>query len=450
MKLLAGNPREVNLKQLIRDQVQGDYVYMYPPRQAYRPMAPATLETAVQQSLAATVDQPLNLYLHFPFCRQICGFCNLYSVNIRSDDPFAEYVDLLDRELAYWSMLVRGRTVSTIYLGGGTPSILPVAQLDRCLGNIERALGLDRSDVAEVALEVAPDTVDAVKLRQLQAIGITRVNLGLQTTSDEGLHQIGRRHGFSLARQRIESALESGFANVCVDVIYGLPEQTVDQWRATVKEVLNLGASTVCAYPLTLRPNTGFSRRELTICGATQYQKYEIALELLSNAGYQQETHVRYVIAGRGGYLQKSNHWAGQDIVGVGAGARGYLRHCDYRNGYSILRRRAALESYRSRILDGQRPFVDGIALDRDERIRRHVILGLLELDLSWFDHEHSVNVRDVFATELFELARLGLIEDDGAYLRLTGQGRKYRDIVVQRFFSDDVWQRIAAFDYCE
>src|SRR5581483_7688069 len=159
-------------------------------------------ESAVIGSLEETANQPLNLYVHFPFCRQICGFCNLYSVNVGSDESFADYIELLDREMSYWAALVNGRPISTIYLGGGTPSLLPAKALDSCLQNIERAFGTCRIDVEEVALEVAPDTVDAIKLRELQSIGITRVNLGLQTTSDDGLHLIGRRHDYALARQR--------------------------------------------------------------------------------------------------------------------------------------------------------------------------------------------------------------------------------------------------------
>ena len=164
----------------------------------------------------------------------------------------------------------------------------------------------------------------------MRDIGITRVNLGLQTTSDEGLHRIGRRHGFVLARKSIENAIASGFKNVCVDLIYGLPEQSDSDWRNIVLDVLELRPPTICAYPLTLRPNTGFARKGMTLIGSQQYSKYEIALQLLGEAGYAQETHVRYIIPGVGGYRQKENHWAGQDIIGIWSGCcRGYLRYCD-------------------------------------------------------------------------------------------------------------------------
>jgi len=450
MKLLADSPELVDVVQLIEDGVQGDYIYMYPPRQSYYAIQTDRLERLIRGSLSETMHQPVNIYLHFPFCRQICAFCNLYSVTARPGEQFGAYVDLLEREIDQWSQLIAHRKVDTIYIGGGTPSIFPVSELERCLEKLENSLGTPRSMVAEVALEVAPDTVDDIKLRDLSSIGITRVNLGLQTTSDEGLHQIGRRHGFSLARERIMSALGAGFGNVCVDLIYGLPGQTVNQWQAIVGEVAMMGIPTICAYPLTLRPNTGFSRKHITLVGAEQYQKYDSAREILTQAGYAQETHVRYVVPGQGGYLQKQNHWAGQDVIGIGAGARGYLRDCDYRNGYSIRRRRDALEAYRSHVLAGRWPFTAGFQLEREERMRRRVVLGLLGLDRIQFKEEFGVDAIQVFADPFARLEGLGLVEVMLDHIALTESGRKYRDLIVQLFFSPEVWKRIKEFDYME
>ena len=450
MKLLADTPDRFDLAQLIKDQVQGDYIYMYPPRQAYRAMDPADLAGPVQASLSRMPGQPLNLYLHFPFCRQICGFCNLYSVATSLGADYSGYVGLLAREMAQWAQLTAGRQIDTIYLGGGTPSVLPVQQLDRCLASLENAFGLTRASVPEIAIEVAPDTVDEVKLREMREIGITRVNLGLQTTSDDGLHQIGRRHGFSLARKRIEDALSSGYDNVCVDLIYGLPEQDVADWQSIVRDVLAFEAPTVCAYPLTLRPNTGFSRRNLDLVGAEQYSKYEVAREMLGQAGYAQETHVRYIKPGVGGYRQKANHWAGQDILGMGAGGRGYLHSCDYRNGYSIKRRRSALEAYAASLAEDRSPYNAGIVLTTDERMRRQVILGLLDLDRARFRAEFGIDVADRFPGEFQDLHDLGLARITDDRVQLTESGRKYRDLIAQMFFSRDVWHLIRDFDYME
>lgn len=450
MKLLAETPEKVDIEMLIRDQVQGDYIYMYPPRQAYYPMSRDWLEGLIRSSLERTASEPLNLYLHFPFCRQICGFCNLYSVVARSDEPFSEYVNVLGREMRRHASLTTGRCIDTIYLGGGTPSILPARELDRCLGLIESAFHTDRSRVAEVAIEVAPDTVDLAKLREFVGIGINRINLGLQTTSDSGLHEIGRRHGFAAASEVIHDAMTCGFDNVCIDLIYGLPGQSIDDWRVIVEDILQFCAPTICAYPLTLRPGTSFAQRTIALSGAEQYRKYEIARDLLCASGYVQETHVRYVIPARGGYRQKRNHWAGQDVLGIGAGARGYLRDSDYRNGYSIRRRRTALEGYYAHETAHRWTATSGFYLSKDERMRRQVILGLLDLDRDRFRSEFGKDVLNIFGEQMSRLASLELLAVEDDRVRLTSSGRKYRDLLVQMFFSSEVWKRIADFDYVE
>jgi oxygen-independent coproporphyrinogen-3 oxidase len=318
------------------------------------------------------------------------------------------------------------------------------------LASIGESFAIDISGVPEVALEVAPDTVDATKLRDIRDVGITRINIGLQSANEREIKLIGRQHGFERARRTIEDSLNIGFRNVCVDLIYGLPGQSVGEWVRTLDEVLKLAPPTVCAYPLTLRPGTGFSRQNLNIYGPDQYQKYEIAKTRLQDVGYAQETHVRYIVPGHGGYRQKMNHWAGQDVIGIGAGARGYLRTVDYRNGYSLKKRKDALTGYYSDISAFASPIHSAMNHNRDERLRRSIILGLFHLDRGDFVATHGTDVIAAFSDEFFELDSLGLVQMNQQTVSLTEFGRKYRDLVVQRFFSNDVWERVRRFNYNE
>ena len=305
--------------------------------------------------------------------------------------------------------------------------------------------------MGEVSLEVAPDTVDAEKLKALRDAGINRVNLGLQSADDLAIQQIGRRHDFVRAKESIENAMKAGFDNVCVDLIYGLPGQNILAWEASVAAVIDMQPHTICAYPLTRRPYTGFSRiSEDFVIDAMQYEKYSIALSMLDGAGYKQETHVRYVRDASGGYRQKANHWAGQDIIGVGAGGRGYLRTVDYRNGYSVRNRKRALTGYIERVEKNEMPYDSGFQLTPDEQIRRSVVLGLMCLDRTAFKCRFKCDVIDLFPDEFAELDALGLVRIDSHSLRLSPAGMKYRDIIVLKFFSDDVWNRILDFDYSE
>jgi oxygen-independent coproporphyrinogen III oxidase len=163
-----------------------------------------------------------------------------------------------------------------------------------------------------------------------------------------------------------------------------------------------------------------------------------------------QETHVRYITPGVGGYRQKKNHWAGQDILGMGAGGRGYLYGCDYRNGYSIKRRHSALDAYTANISGGHPPYNTGFVLTDDERMRRRVILGLLDLDRIAFKAEFGIDIADRFPRELGELDDLGLAHITEDRVQLTRDGRRYRDLIAQMFFSRDVWDRVREFDYME
>lgn len=450
MKLLGPSPGAIDLRRIISEGIQGDYVYMYPPRQAYRPLDPMVALARIDTSLKKTAHEPVNLYLHFPFCKQICRFCNLYAVATAEDSGFDEYVSALLREATRWAEVLDGRAVETIYLGGGTPSLMPVEVVARVLLHLERAFGTNVGAVPEVALEVAPDTVDFGKLLELRELGINRVNLGLQSANDDEIRKIGRTHGFHRARKSISDALEAGFSNVCVDLIYGLPGQSEVGWRRSVEEVIRLNPQTICPYPLTLRPRTGFSRSGVEVRGPDQYRKYDLARSLLLEAGYEQETHVRYVRPGVGGYRQKANHWAGQDVLGMGAGARGYLREVDYRNGYSLKSRRSALNGYYEDLTRGFHAIRGGLYLDPDERLRRAVILGLLHLDRASVRENHGTDPVDAFSELFGELEDLRLVTIEEEFVGLTECGRKYRDLIAQKFFSQRVWRLISEFDYSE
>lgn len=451
MRLPAAEPSQFSVGDAIRNDIQGDYIYMYPPRQAYRPMNSNQMADAIEESLGVTSDEPLNLYVHFPFCRQICKFCNLYSVVTDGDDDFYRlYVSAVIKEMSFWASRTQGRKIDTIYLGGGTPSLLAIDQLDAVLAAVESHWKTSRQEVSEVALEVAPDTVDGKRMRDLHSIGINRINIGLQSTHDNELRDIGRTHGFEVAKKTIEDSLSIGFSNVCVDLIYGLPNQTLDDWFLNVSEVIRMGPATICAYPLTVRPKTGFGRRCVSPDGSAQYAKYDLALFELEAAGYKQETHVRYIRDSSGGYRQKSNHWMGQDILGIGAGARGYLRTVDYRNRYSVLRRRDALTRYLADVDVLGIAFDSGMRLSVDEQARRMLILGLQALNIGQFEARFGAPRAAAYRQELLELLDLRLVEIDEGIIRLTASGQKYRDVAVLKFFSSSVWNLASAFDYHE
>lgn len=432
---------------LVDDTVRCDYVYAYPPRQAYRPLEPG-FDTGQTIRAGITRDPRLNLYVHFPFCSQVCSFCNLYATVPGRSEAFEGYVELLETEIEMRAPLLAGSVVRSVYFGGGTPSLLSAELLERVLLALQKKLGFRLSDIDEVAIEVAPDTATTKHLAGLRSIGLNRVNLGLQTTSATELHSIGRRYEVPMNERAVEAALGTGFDNVCVDLIYGLPGQDDDAWLASLNWVADRRPETVCAYPLTVRAGTRYGMTGHEVDPRRQYLRYDTADRILRENGYLQETHVRWVLPGRGGYKQKQYHWACENLIGFGAGARSYLWGADLRNGYSLRPRKAALRQYEQRIREGLDPVVDGFVMDDDERMRKMAILGLADLDGDLFHEVHGQRFDDVFASELATLTGLRLVENRGNGFALTEKGIRHRDVIVQMFFSGRVLGLVRDYDY--
>ncbi|MEU7530991.1 radical SAM protein [Saccharothrix sp. NPDC042600] len=439
------------LATLIATRTRADYVYSYPPRQSYRRFddrVRAAVPDLVSRSLERFGD--LNLYVHVPFCRQICRFCNLYAVAGVGRD-FDGYVDTVLAEAERLADLTDRKTVTTLYIGGGTPSLLAPAQLERLL---RRLLGLFSTTPGEfppeTALEVDPATVDAAALRDLRAAGINRINLGYQSMVDGEVRGLGRRRPAGAGLALLEQALDTGFANVCVDLIYGLAGQTEQGWLDSLRRVAALAPPTLCAYPLTLRPFTGYSRQGYSsVAGATLYRRYDLADRVLREAGYRQETHVRWV-RDDGGYRQKANHWGMRNVLGMGAGARSYLWEADLRNGYSVRSRASTLKSYVDAVAAGGLPVTDGFVMTDDERRRKATALNLMALDRRWTRELLDFDPVEVFEDEFAAFADLGLCEVGPTSAVLTRAGVKYRDLLSQALFSPAVRARTAGFSYDE
>jgi oxygen-independent coproporphyrinogen-3 oxidase len=429
--------------------VHADYMYMYPPRQTYRALELAEEELKGRLRTSFAHSEVLNLYVHVPFCRQICSFCNLYTTTGERTDH-RDYTAAVLREAALYTELTAPKTVATLYFGGGTPSLLAPELLGEMVEKLLAGfLAQGSARPGEIALEVDPATVDGARLLDIRQAGINRINLGYQTVIPQEVARIGRRGGTRRTRA-LELALETGFDNVCVDLIYGLERQTDEAWRTSVRTVAAMAPQTVCAYPLTSRPHTGYEKRGYTAVDAeTLYRRYDLVHELLTAAGYRQETHVRWVRGG-GGYVQKANHWRMQNVLGLGAGARSYLWEVDTRNGYSLRSRGDALHNYLQAVGADRIPVTDGYLMTDEERRRKALILNLLHMDRAWFASMFATDPVAAFPEELSCLADAGICEIGPSDIRLTPHGTRIRDLAVQMFLSTEVRNRLHTFSYSE
>jgi oxygen-independent coproporphyrinogen III oxidase len=433
------------LKELISLHTVGDYIYMYPPRQAYQSIDKIQ---AVKLSKKSIDKFPsINLYYHVPFCKQLCSFCNLYTKVSKNENERSDYVKLLIEETKMHQQSLLNKKVNTIYLGGGTPSLLEPKDINSLFSYLKNEGIADVFSIPEVAMEVAPDTVEYEKFVELKSVGINRVNLGFQASNISELQSIGRKHGVSTLSTSFEIIKKIGFKNVCIDLIYGLQSQTIESWHKSLEFVINYNPETICIYPLTLRPNTAYSQKGYNFIDSDiQSRKYDLAVNALTNAGYKQENHVRFVKK-NGGYLQKEYHWKMENLLGLGAGARSYFWFCDTRNNYGTITRDKAYKYYVESIKNLQIPITDGYIMTDEERMRKAIILNLISLDRQWFRDMFTVDIIEVFPL-LTELEAMELLSINEATIELTETGIKYRDLIVQLFFSSKVIGNIKNYKY--
>jgi oxygen-independent coproporphyrinogen-3 oxidase len=414
-----------------------DYLYMYPPRQAYRRLGDLSRASdMVRAALHSRSD--VNLYIHVPFCAQICRFCNLYTTSVRDGDTYTQYAERVQAEArAYASSdLLPGRVRwRTLYFGGGTPSALPIELLGKLLSGVRDSLAI--TDVEELAIEVSPETVTPEYLRGLRALGFDRISMGFQTASPAEIRLIGRSYPVAKQADIARLTMDLGFRNLCLDLIFGLPGQDKRSWVDSLRSVIAMRPHTICCYQWTSRPNTGFGRMGLHApSGPEMRELYHLACGELHEAGYTQETHVRWIGDG-GGYLQKKYHWGLQNLLGLGAGARSYFWDIDLRNGYSLKARKTALESYLGTDGIGWRTPLEGYEMSDDERRRKAVVLGIHALDRGWFTRTFGADVTAFFPNEIDGLRQRGLLQVTDDQISLSGKGMAHRDLTVQLFFSD-------------
>jgi len=336
-----------------------------------------------------------------------------------------------------YKKLIIGKQINSIYFGGGTPSIMEVFHFERIFNFFRNELRIDINIVPEVSLEVSPDTVILDKFKELKKLGINRINLGFQSFIDKELSLIGRKYKKKTLFESIKEIKTVGFRNVCIDLIYGLPSQDYNKWKYSIENVIALSPETICTYPLTLRPKTGFEKIGYKkISNKEQFKKYDCTEQKLQNAGYSQETHIRYIKNKDGGYKQKANHWAGQNVLGVGAGARSYLWYCDVRNGYHSNNRNKVYDKYKNNIEEKKPPIIDGYIMKEDERIRKICLLNIIKLERDWFKKLFTEDILYFFSEEIEFLELNGLINNKPNLIELTSKGIKFRDNIVQLFFS--------------
>jgi len=274
------------------------------------------------------VAPPLSLYVHMPWCVKKCPYCDFNSHGLRSEPPpYADYIDHLladlDADRADFASALEHREVISIFFGGGTPSLFAPELIARLLDGVRERLPL-RAD-AEITLETNPGTVEHGRFDGYLAAGVNRISFGVQSFDDDKLKRLGRIHSASEAEAAVKSAQDAGYANINLDLMYALPQQTLDGALADVEHAVALAPTHISHYQLTLEPNTAFAANPPPLPDDDHAWAMQEACEArLAAAGYGQYEISAYAQPGRR-CMHNLNYWQFGDYLGIGAGAHGKL-----------------------------------------------------------------------------------------------------------------------------
>ena len=264
---------------------------------------------------------PLGLYVHVPFCRSKCEYCDFYSLACKDDKLMDGYLDAVCAHIKEAGALAPAYKVDTIYFGGGTPSFFGADGISTILATIRRNFDVDSN--AEITVECNPDSVTDRLLHRIYAEGVNRISLGIQTDDDEILKKLGRPHTYAQAVSAFQRIRKAGFKNVSVDLMYGLPGQTLRNWQETMDNVLRLLPEHISCYGLKVEPGTPlYSYKEIANLPDDDLQAdmYLSAVEILKAHGFRQYEISNFA---RKGLLSRHNmkYWMGGEYLGFGPGA---------------------------------------------------------------------------------------------------------------------------------
>ena len=399
----------------------------------------------------------LEIYVHSPFCAKKCAYCDFLSFpgNMRMR---REYTDKLLEEIRIQSSFVREYQVDTIFLGGGTPSVLDVTDITAIMGTLKEHY--DIAPDAEITIEVNPGTVKMEGLVAYREAGINRVSMGLQSADDTELRYLGRIHTYDEFLKSFQRVRMAGFTNVNVDLISAIPGQTPESWRNTLKKTAMLKPEHISAYSLIVEEGTPFydrygghvemesyemsqeERRRLMALPDlpdedTEREMYYMTRNCLAEQGYERYEISNYA---RPGFECRHNvgYWTGTGYLGLGLGASSYLEGCRFHNTSDF-------QSYVSAHLDDEAEFCQALRQDMEQlsvksKMEEFMFLGLRltrGVSVEGFITRFGQSIRNVYGGVIDKLEREGLLEHKNGYYHLTERGLDLSNYAMSLFLLD-------------
>ena len=373
-----------------------------------------------------TALPPLALYVHIPWCVRKCPYCDFNSHERGGALPEREYVAKLIADLEALLPSVWGRRVVSIFIGGGTPSLFSPQAIDALLSGIRARIPVE--PVAEITLEANPGTVEAARFRGFHDAGVNRISVGVQSFDDRMLVALGRIHSAAEARRGVEAALAS-FDNVNLDLMYGLPDQTMAMAQSDIRAALACGVPHISAYQLTIEPNTAFYSRPPTLPEHDACADMQLAVEeTLAGAGYEHYETSAFARPGRR-CRHNLNYWEFGDYLGIGAGAHGKVSFPDR------VTRHERIKQPRD-YMAAQSTLSKEITVEARELPFEFMLNALRLVDgfpIALFQERTGLPMSAVQA-QLEEAERKGLVQMDWQRLRPTERGRLFLNELLGLF----------------
>ena len=421
----------------------------------------------IQQTLVSNEGQPkpLSLYVHVPFCQSLCYYCACHKIVTQKTERAAQYLTYLTREITLQSQyFAPSRTLTQLHFGGGTPTYFTDTQLSEVMDAINQHFNVEQSDTREFSIEVDPRTVDNVRIRNLKQLGFNRLSFGIQDFDPAVQQAVNRVQSFSQAQGLVTSARDEGFKSISVDLIYGLPLQTIYSFDQTLDQIIALKPDRIAAYSYAHLPEQVRAQRMINPSDMPPPERklelLELTIKRLTESGYVYIGMDHFALpddeltkALKHGTLQRnfqgySTH-AQCDLIGIGVSAIGKI-------GHSYSQNAKELKSYYAQLDQNQLPIAKGYQLNADDRLRAHIISKLMchgALHFDVIDAEHGISFVNYFKEEVKALKPLqsdGLVELTDNTLQIRPQGHlllrniamvfdRYLQMTLNRQFSRTV-----------
>jgi len=369
------------------------------------------------------------IYVHIPFCKKLCFYCDFYHVISVNDN--SAFIDALLKEASLRKDYLESETVSTIYFGGGTPSVFSVKDLGTILNHINKLFRVEQD--CEISIELNPDDVLPAYLDGLKDLNINRISMGIQSWRDSDLKMLNRRHDSAQAIKALKDTLDAGFENVTIDLIYGIPGMSLQEWESNLDFSLSFDIKHLSAYHLTFEPGTVFGKmlEKGAISEIDENEsvaQFNILIEKTESAGF-----IQYEISnfGKPGYfsLHNSNYWKQVSYLGLGPSAHSF-------NGYSRQWNIRDLKGY-IKLISAGKSFYESEELNSKTRFNEYIMTSLRTMwgiDLEYVEEMFEKEGYDYIINLAGKFKNYGLMKQEKKSLILTNQGKLISDNIISEF----------------